>query len=266
MPLDLVIDIGNVRIKGGLFEDDRLAYNFAFAAFPYSKDKFTSHIASRPIQMAFISSVNSQLEMHIKTALAEANIPYSFLNYAELQLKLEVEKPEALGHDRIANAYGALARFPLNDCIIVDIGSAITCDLVTKDGRYLGGMIYPGPEMCAKALTGHTDSFPHVIPIKPSSPLGATTEMYIQSGIYYGQLGAIERLIAELSSVTASASSVKIIATGGATHIEDALAEDSAKKMTFVQDLKELVDIIDPNLTLVGLHEILKEQLSKKRR
>src|SRR5690242_14756291 len=141
MPLDLVIDIGNVRIKGGLFENGKLAYNFTFAAFPYSKDKFTSHIAGKVIQMAFISSVNSQLEMHIKTALSEASIPYEFLDYAELQLKLEIEKPEELGHNRIANAYGALASFPLNDCIIVDIGSAITCDLVTKDGRYLGGMI-----------------------------------------------------------------------------------------------------------------------------
>lgn len=265
MALDLVIDIGNVRIKGGLFEDVNLVYSFAFAAFPFSKEKFTSHIAGKSIQMALISSVNNQLEMHIKTALEEAQIPYEFLNYADLQIKLEVEKPEELGHDRIANAYGALARFPINDCIIVDIGSVVTCDLVTKDGRYLGGMIYPGPEMCAKALTGHTDKLPHVIPIKPPSPLGATTDRHIQSGIYYGHLGAIERLIAELSTATESASSVKIIATGGATHPEDSHM-DPATKMAFVEDLKEIVDSIDPHLTLVGLHEILKEQFSKKRR
>lgn len=263
MTLDLVIDIGNVRIKGGLFKEDKLVYNFVFAAFPFSKDTFNAHILGRPIQRAFISSVNSQLEMHIKTALAAASIPCEFLHYADLQLKLQVEKPEALGHDRIANAYGALFRFPLNDCIIVDIGTAITCDLVSKDGCFLGGMLFPGAELCAKALTGHSDQLPLVAPIKPPMILGPTTEAHIQSGIYYGQLGAIERLIAELSVIMPSPSSVKIIATGGATHIED--ARTCAAKVTFVEDLKELVDFIDPNLTLVGLHEILKEQVSKER-
>jgi type III pantothenate kinase len=264
MDLTLVIDIGNVRVKGALFEDDNLVYHFAFAAFPFSKATFTGHIRGKPIQRAFISSVNNQLEMHIKTSLQEANIPCEFLNYAELQLKLEVEKPEELGHDRIANAYGALSRFPLNDCIIVDIGTAVTCDLVSKDGRYLGGMLYPGAELCARILTEHTENLPLVMPIKPDAVLGNSNEAHIQSGIYYGQLGALERMIAEIATTTGSASSVKIIATGGATHTED--TESSAANAIFLEDLKELVDVIDPNLTLVGLHEILKEQLSKKRR
>ena len=258
MALNLVIDIGNVRIKGGLFEQDELVYNFAFTAFPYSKETFMHHIRGKSIERAFISSVNHQLEMHIKTALGECNIPCEFLNSADLKLKLEVERPDELGHDRIANAYGALSRFPFNNCIIVDIGTAITCDLVAKDGRYLGGMLYPGGELCAKALTGHTDKLPLVTPIKPPSILGNTNEAHIQSGIYYGQLGAIERMIAELSGITESASSVKVIATGGATH-------PHSEKMPFVEDLKELVDLIDPHLTLVGLHEILKEQILKNR-
>ena len=263
MALDLVIDIGNVRIKGGLFEKDKLIYNFALPAFPFSKEKFNTCIAGRSVQNAFISSVNHQLEMHIKTSLCEIDIPCTFLDCTHLQLKLEIEKPEELGHDHIANAYGALAKYPLNDCIIVDIGSAITCDLVAKDGRYLGGMIYPGPHMSAFALTNHTDKLPLVPFIKPSSPLGSTTQTQIQSGIYYGQLGCIERLITALASTTDSPSSVKVIATGGGTHISDPDTESG--KIAFVEDLKELVDFIEPNLTLVGLHEILKEQFLKKR-
>jgi len=263
MPIKLVVDIGNVRIKGGVFnEKDALIYNFALPAFPFSKDSFTSHIKEKAIETAFISSVNNQLEMHVKTSLAEHAIPCDFIHYANLQLKLDVDKPEELGHDRIANAYGALARFPLNDCIIVDIGSAITCDLVTRDGRFLGGMIYPGSELCAKSLTGHTDKFPLVADSKPASLIGNSVETHIQSGLYYGQLGAIERLIAELKMVTPSPSSVKVVATGGATHTEDPLIGQA--KSAFVQDLRDLVDSIEPNLTLVGLHEILKEQLLKK--
>jgi type III pantothenate kinase len=261
MALDLVIDIGNVRIKGALFKEDEIVYNFALPAFPFSKTTFTSHIKDKAINTSFISSVNSQLEMHVKTSLSESLIPCAFLNHADLKLKFEIEKPEELGTDRIANAYGALARFPHNHCIIIDIGSAITCDLVTKDGCYMGGMIYPGSELCAKALTGHTDKLPLVIPLKPPSPRGTDMQTHIQSGLYYGQLGAIERLICELAATTDSASSVKVIATGGGTLLEDAYLPDV--KAAFVEDLKELVDSIDPHLTLVGLHEILKEQLSK---
>lgn len=264
MDLTLVIDIGNVRVKGALFEEGNLVYHFAFPAFPFSKDTFNGHIRGKPIQRAFISSVNNQLEMHIKTSLQAANIPCEFLNYADLQLKIEVEKPEELGHDRIANAYGALSRFPLNDCIIVDIGTAISCDLVSKNGSYLGGMLYPGADLCARILAEHTENLPHVVLIKPETVLGNSNEAHIQSGIYYGQLGAIERMIAEIASTASSPSSIKIIATGGATHIED--ASSNAFKAAFLEDVKELVDVIDPNLTVVGLHEILKEQLSKKRR
>ena len=260
---DLVIDIGNFRIKGALFRGDELSSGFVLPAFPFLKEKFVAHIKDTPVQNALISSVNNQVEMHVKNALTDAHISYRFLDYTKITLQLDVDNPGSLGHDRIANAYGALFRFPLNDCIVVDIGSAITCDLISKEGHYLGGMIYPGPDLCAQALTKHTDKLPLVTPIKPPSPLGKTIETCIQSGIYYGQLGAIERLIAEHTSMTASPSSVKVIATGGATHIED--TKTCAAKVTFVQDLKELVDFIDPNLALVGLHEILKELIKNRR-
>jgi pantothenate kinase type III len=123
-------------------------------------------------------------------------------------------------------------------------------------------MIYPGAELCAKALTGHTDKLPLVVPLKPPSPLGTDMQTHIQSGLYYGQLGAIECLIAELAAMTESPSSVKVIATGGGTLVEDAYMPDL--KTAFVADLKEIVDCIDPHLTLFGLHEILKEQLKKR--
>src|SRR5579871_5501098 len=101
MAVDLVIDIGNVRIKGALFKQDEIVYNFVLPAFPFSKDKFTSHIKDKGIQTSFISSVNSQLEMHVKTSLSESLIPCAFLNYADLKLKFEIEKPDELGPDRI---------------------------------------------------------------------------------------------------------------------------------------------------------------------
>lgn len=252
MSMHLVLDIGNQRIKGGLFQEKTLVDAFRLPAHPLPKEELMRRLANRPITHVLISSVNAKAEEDVKRSLEEQKIAYAFLDPANLKLQLDVDEPLQLGHDRIANAYGALCRFPTNDTLVVDIGTAITYDLVAKEGRYLGGMIYPGAELCAKALHTFTDKLPTVTPKKPPSALGKTTETHIQGGIYWGQLGAIERTIAELRLTAASPSSVKVIATGGATQKENT---------EFVSDLNELVDLIDPYLTLLGLNEILIERI-----
>lgn len=250
--LDLVIDIGNSRIKGALFEEKTLIDVFSFPAQPTPHDQLVHYLEGKPIANVLISSVNSKAESGVKNYLDQKKIVYRFLDYKALKMTFDVDEPEQLGHDRIANAYGALSRFSINDCIIVDIGTAITLDFVTKEGHYLGGMIYLGADLCSKALSDYTDKLPRVSPGKPESALAKTTVTHLQAGIYYGQLGAIERMIAELRLTAVSPSSVKIIATGGATTNEPVHAP-------FIEDLRELVDFIDPHLTLVGLHEILIE-------
>jgi pantothenate kinase type III len=217
------------------------------------KEELLHHLSGKAIQNALVSSVNSKADEAVKAALEQQKINSIFLDYTKLKLHLDVDEPEQLGHDRIANSYGALSRFPINDCIVVDIGTAITADFVAKEGRYAGGMIYPGFNLCAKALAEYTDKLPRVSFKKPTSALAKTTETHLQGGMYYGQLGAIERMIDELRLTSPSPSSVKVIATGGSTKT------DGADKVEFIDDLKELVDLIDPHLTLVGLHEILQE-------
>lgn len=262
MSLDLVLDIGNSRIKGGIFEGKKLIEFFAFNSQPLNQDELTVFFEGKPIKNVFVSSVNTKAEAGIKNYFEQKKISYTFLNYSHLNLVLDVDEPEALGHDRIANAYGALARFPLNDCIVVDIGTAITVDFIVKEGRYLGGMIYSGAGLCAKALADYTDQLPLVALKKPDSALAKTTETHLQAGIYYGQLGAIERMVDELRLVAISPSSVKVIATGGATQIDN--TNICFDKAALLEDLKDFVDFIDPHLTLVGLHEILDEMLIKK--
>jgi len=243
MAFDLVLDIGNSRIKGGLFEGKTLTKSFGF---PIAQaDQILSLLQGHSIARVLISSVHAPTEEKVKALLSEKNIPFHLLDYKKLKMGFDVEEPEQLGQDRIAGAYGALTLFPIYDCVVVDCGTAITVDLIAKEGRYLGGMIYPGGVLCAKALSNYTDKLPLVTPQKPSSPLAKTTVTHLQSGIYYGQLGAIERMIAELCLSAPSPSSVKVIATGGGT-------EGNI-------DLEELVDKVEPHLVLLGLHEILQE-------
>ncbi len=253
MTTDLVIDIGNSRIKAALFQEDRLVGTRSVNTDAFSSEVLDQWINGKPIDHLLISSVNQKAENLLKEALEIRKQAYTILDFSTVKMRLDVDEPEALGHDRIANAYGALSHFPINDCIIIDIGTAVTADLVTKDGSYAGGMIYPGPALSAKALADYTDKLPLATVTKPDSPLGKTTMAHLQSGIYYGLLGAVERLIAELRLTAPSPSSIKVLATGGFTTTEG-----------IAEDLTELVDLIDPNLTLVGLHEIQKELNTKK--
>ena len=259
---NLVLDIGNFRVKGALFEGDKLVQRWAISCHPFSPEQLKGVLKKQRFEQCLISSVNEEVEKQVRQVFKEENLLYIFLNFADVKVKLEVDEPEQLGHDRIANVYGALFRFPRNDCIVVDIGTAVTFDYIGKTGSYLGGTIYPGMELCAKALADYTSKLPLVEMEKPSTPVGKTTKSQIQSGIYYGLLGAIERTISEVRLTNPSPSSIQVIATGGATYVLE--SEEQSWKAAFVEDLEELVDFIDPHLTLVGLHEILKEYITKK--
>lgn len=257
-----IIDIGNTNVKIGFFAGDRLEEARSIASSSDLKGILHPFLQSKSIEKAFIASVQPETEKIIRSLLEGLKIPITTFDPVLLSLTLDVEEPQALGQDRIANAYGALHHFPTFDCVVVDIGTAVTFDFVTKEGSYIGGAIYPGIDISAKALSQYTNKLPYVQVLKPESPLARTTETHLQSGIYYGLLGAIERIVAELCLTAPSPSSVKIIATGGATRIENTAMCES--KVEFVNDLKELVDFIDPHLTLVGLYEIFKEHIIKK--
>lgn len=263
MTFDLMLDVGNSRIKGGLFEGKKLLELLVIDAHPLAEDKLLHFLEAKPIKNILLSSVNTPADEEIKKILEYKKMNYHLIDFLNLKLTLDVDEPGALGQDRIANAYGALVRFPLNDCIVVDIGTALTADFIAKEGHYLGGMIYLGGGLCAKALADYTDRLPLVSLKKPGSALAKTTQTHLQAGIYFGQLGAIERMVDELKLCALSPSSVKVIMTGGATQTEE--TEFNSDKVAFIEDLKELADFIDPHLTLIGMREILEEILLKQK-
>jgi type III pantothenate kinase len=263
MTLDIVLDIGTSQLKGAFFQEGRLKDYFSLSAQPVPLERLKTILKGKDLASVLLSSVNSVAEQDVKELLQDEKIPFYSLDFKDLNIVLDIDEPQALGHDRIANIYGALFHFPHNDCIIVDIGNTVTFDYAAKEGRYIGGAIYPGIAISIKVLTNHATKLPILNAEKPTSPLGKTTEAHIQSGIYYGLLGAIERIVAEMRSTSPSPSSIQIIATGEATEIDE--ANTCTEKMLFIEDLKEIVDFIDPHLTLVGLHEILKEYVFKKK-
>jgi type III pantothenate kinase len=157
-------------------------------------------------------------------------------------MPIRIDNPRELGADRLVNAVAAHAQLG-GPCVSVDFGTAITYDVVSAAGEYLGGIISPGIEISMEALTERGAKLPKIDLAPPRSLIGKSTVDAIRSGVIYGYAGQadaiIGRLREELGSETAT------IATGG-------LAEH-------IVPFARSIDATDDLLTLKGLR-ILHER------
>lgn len=135
---------------------------------------------------------------------SQIECPTRILCYRDIPLKISVDEPARVGIDRLL---GAVAADQLRDAsraaIIVDLGTAITVDLLEAGGAFAGGAILPGIGMSARALSEQTDALPQVAMDRLEQPppaLGKSTEAAIEAGLYWGAVGAIRELISQLAS------------------------------------------------------------------
>jgi type III pantothenate kinase len=131
--------------------------------------------------------------------LATAERSFHLLTYHDVPLAIDVDLPERVGIDRLL---GALAANHLRQrdraAIVVDLGTAINIDLVTAAGAFAGGAILPGLSMSARALEEQTDALPHVAIERwhePPEPLGKATVPAIESGLFWGTVGAVRQMV-----------------------------------------------------------------------
>jgi type III pantothenate kinase len=158
----------------------------------------------------WVASVQRVVAKHLNEILAGKakrlgiDLSVRQLTYRDVPLAVSIDQPERVGIDRLLGALAA-DRLRQRDraAIIVDLGTAITVDLLQADGAFAGGAILPGIGMSARALAEQTDALPQVdVTRQEIAPpaLGKSTETAIQAGLYWGALGAIRELILRLSS------------------------------------------------------------------
>jgi len=153
------------------------------------------------------------------------------LTYRDVPLAIDVDEPARVGIDRLLAAFAA-DRLRLRDraAIVVDLGTAITVDLLDEGGAFRGGAILPGIALSARALQEHTDALPRVALDRleaPPAPIGKSTGPAIESGLYWGAVGAIRELISQMSVGLTAAPDVFL--TGGASsHVGELLAVNSS--------------------------------------
>ena len=231
--LTLAIDVGNSRIKFGLFEPaphgtstTTLPDCVTSTAVPSDELIPWEKIAALVDEHA--ATISSAVVAGPKPAGVEMLLatwpvrlwpqPRVVRGASELPLRISVEFPDKVGIDRLLNAVAAnLLRPADRAAIVVSAGTATTIDLVTADGTFAGGAILPGVELGARALHQYTALLPLIdvpdLRQQNVSPLGRDTRAAISSGLWFGQLGAIREIVTRLSAIATAPP--MILVTGG---------------------------------------------------
>lgn len=209
----LCFDIGNTTTKMGLFRRDSIVplivfrFPTAAASTPDSlhgtienllSSAHYSSLKEQGISGIGISSVVKEVnDVFRKMAAHYYSIEPLIITHAACKdIKIDYERPEMLGPDRIANAVAA-HRLYGNDCLIIDLGTATTFT-VLREGSLIGGIIAPGVETAAKSLLANTSMLVDVPISPPVSVIGKNTQDCIRSGLFYGWLSMIKGLVVKI--------------------------------------------------------------------
>lgn len=135
-------------------------------------------------------------------------------------LTLQVKNPEKLGADRLADACGAFSSASL-PVITVDIGTAITFNVIDGGGQFLGGAIAPGLDTAMQSLEKNTAQLFSEVLESPSHVIGTSTEECLLSGVVLGAASLVEGLTARIEEELGK--SAALVLTGGGSSYLDPL-------------------------------------------
>ncbi|WKZ19106.1 MAG: type III pantothenate kinase [Candidatus Jettenia sp. CY-1] len=239
----LAVDIGNTNIHIGIFEEDILhsSYSLGISSSHAFQVNFTevlsSTIISRP-KVAILSSVNPKTEAFVIEYIKKYLLikPWRIGKDIPIPVLVLTDYPERVGIDRLVNAVAAFKRTK-DWTIIIDAGTAITIDVINNTGAFIGGIIAPGIDISSKALHNYTALLPEISVHKPKHILGKRTEEAINSGIYWGTVGMVNKLINMLYDELKC--KPRILATGGNASM-------------LAQEIPLISEVI-PHLTLEGI-------------
>ena len=245
----LLVDVGNTQTHFGAFADGELRERWRFATEREATSDelgatLRSLLALRGLELAQVegSIVSSTVpELGPEWAqMARRYLGHEMLVVGpalKTGIPIRTDSPHEVGADRLVNAVAAFERYR-RACIVVDFGTAITYDVVSGAGEYLGGIISPGMEISLEALWARAAKLPEVEIAEPRSLIGKTTVDAVRSGIVYGFASQVDGIVARLRAELGE--DAPAIATGGlAHHIVP----------TFTRSIGEVDDV----LTLTGL-------------
>ncbi len=236
--MDLILDLGNTNQKIALFDAGNLLWVQADKQISLS---LVRNIVKQNagIDSCILSSVvkvpitlQSFLEKHFRFILLDEHTPLPILNL--------YRTPETLGKDRLASAVAGFNQFPGHPALIINAGTAVTYDVVTKKGEYFGGSISPGMNMRFRALHTFTKQLPLLTYSEIDFLTGDDTDKSVLSGVINGMAAEMEGLIVCYQKEYPG---IKVILSGGDLNY-------------FVNRLKISIFAL-PNIVIYGLQQIL---------
>jgi len=222
----LCIDVGNSHVYGGVFAGDEIRVRFRHTSKVCTSDELGIFLKSvlrenqcspDEITEIGICSVVPQMDYSLRAACVKyfSIEPFFLQAGVKTGLNIKYRSPQDVGADRIANAIAATRYFSGKNIIIIDFGTATTFCVIDLHKNYLGGVILPGVRLAVDALSSNTAKLPAVEILKVDKVIGRSTIESIQSGVFYGALGACRELITRIKQEAFADQEVLVLATGG---------------------------------------------------
>ncbi|MBP3671434.1 MAG: type III pantothenate kinase [Bacteroidaceae bacterium] len=236
----LIIDQGNSATKIHIANSKEIVETVI-----KENDELLEYVRQRigdgTFKAAIYSSVRREYDKRLINVMSRKITPILCMgNTTHLPIGIEYRTPDTLGHDRIAAAVGAWQQRPGQPLLVVDAGTAITYDLVSAKGKFMGGNIAAGIEMRLRALHEQTGRLPRVSSDGELPLLGYDTETAIRAGALQGAAYELEGYI---TACEAENPGLLVFLTGG----------DAERLATII---KRTI-FVDRNLVPKGLNCIL---------
>jgi len=208
--MHLIIDIGNTNIKYFIFSNKKIESKGHVNNLEDIIDKID--FLANSIKGIIFSDVRG-LDKSIFHKKFDCKIIDNLKSNCKFPFIIKYKSINSIGEDRLGLVNSAFINFPKKDVLIIDLGTCITYDLITKNRHYLGGAISPGFNIRYMSLDKYTSKLPLIINDKfPKQIIGDNTENSIISGVCYGIYSEIEGFIKMMSLKYPN---LTIILTGG---------------------------------------------------
>jgi type III pantothenate kinase len=247
----LAIDIGNTNVTFGVFAGEKIKTTWRVStAIHRTSDEYANTIlalmerqgiTADKIKDVVICSVVPPLLIIFEEVCKRylKKTPLVVEAGVKTGIRIDMDNPREVGPDRIVNAVAAHQLYG-GPVIVIDMGTATTLDVVSKDGSYIGGAIAPGIIISLEALFTRTAVLPRIELALPKKAIGRNTVAAMQSGIVFGYIGLIEGIVSRIQAKLDERA--KVVAAGGLAGL--------------IVDASNVINIVNPDLTLVGLRLI----------
>ncbi|HPT38876.1 MAG TPA: type III pantothenate kinase [Candidatus Omnitrophota bacterium] len=245
----LAIDIGNTNVTCGIFAGKKLKKQFDLPTWAYNQNRLAKKLKNCPkISAAIICSVVPKLTRIIQQDLKFLTGRNAYIIGKDLVVPIEnrYRIPGQVGQDRLVNAYAAVCLYacPL---VVIDSGTAITFDVISKNKAYLGGLIVPGMRISLEALKEKTALLPQVELQPPKTLIGRDTKNSMLSGIIFGTAALSKEVTERIKRIIGK--HLLVIGTGG--------------NIALIKKYSGLKIKINPSLTLIGMELIYNTKIAK---